>query len=79
MALYELAYVRFNDLKEPFLNFPEWLYGFLSPGYVIGVISVFYGGYLLVIPLQLVTLILLVLFIRIIMIFFFALFGWDKD
>ena len=79
MVLYDWFYVGFDDLKEPYYDFPEWLIKFLYPGFYTGFIAAIYGGIVLVYIVQFFTLLALIQVVRIIVVFFFALFGWEEE
>lgn len=78
MVLYDFFYVGFDDLKEPYFGFPEWAADLLLPGWILGIVAVFFGGIIMVYIVQLFTLLVIILAVRIVVGFFFVLFGWEE-
>lgn len=79
MVLYDIFYVGFGGLKEPYFGFPEWLADLLLLGWILGIVAVFFGGIIMVYIVQLFTLLLLIIGVRIIVGFLFRLFGWKEE
>lgn len=76
--LYNMSLYALKDMSAPLFDLPKWLATFFMPGCFLGLLSIYFGSFALAIPLQLLNLYLVILVVRIIVVFFFALFGWKE-
>ena len=79
MVFYDILYIGLNHFNEPYFGFPDWLVKFLSPGFFLGLISIFFGSAVFIWITQLFNLLVVIIGVRIIVVFFFALFGWEEE
>ena len=77
--LQDIFLVGFSEIFDQKIIYPEWMFYFFLPGMSFGLFVAYFGGQFTAVLAQLFLLYVLVLFVRILLIFVFSIFGWEEE